>query len=215
MSGKGRSVGHYWIGTLFRPAAAFRRLLEDRRRFVKGFGAVLLGGLFYALAAAGLGAAGAVPMIPVVAGGTAENYYFWQLLFTVPLVVTCWILSTAVLFVLTGRRGKKRGGAPFKGMLALTGFALTAPFWLTWAFKGVTAVLMFMGMGQEEWVEALSRPGLLQTLFFCVQAVALVWSWILVSLSAALSRKVGGLRAVLAGLAAEAVFILPMIVFIR
>jgi len=214
MSGKGRSIGYYWIGTLSRPAAAFRRLLEDRRRFVKGFGAVLLGGVFYALAAAGLGAAGAVPMIPVVAGAPADNYYFWQILFTVPLVISCWILSTAVLRVLAGRR-KGRAGATFKGMLALTGFALTAPFWLTWAFKCATAVLMFMGMSQEEWVEALSDPGFLQTLFFGVQAVALAWSWILVSLSAALSRKVGGLRAVLAGLAAEAVFILPMIVFIR
>ncbi len=168
-----------------------------------------LAALAYALTSAVLAAAGSVPKAPVIAGLDVDNYYAWQMIFILPVVLAVWVLTSGVLLAL-GAKGCHRSD-----VLVKASRAWGAPLLLAWAPSAVEAVFAALGMGQAEWVGILSEPGVWQTLFLAFYAVAAAWAALRFVLAARSIHKKSWPAAVSTGLAASAVAIGAYILFIR
>ncbi len=200
------------MSTFFKPGKAMREPLKARhpaRRTV-----LLLGGVvvLYIVTSVVLGFTGAVPTAPVLVGIAAENYYFWQIIFILPVILAAWLISAGVLRD-PGRREK--GGTDFGGTAAVAGVALGLPLFLAWVPSAVEAAFMALGMGQGEWVGLLSNPGPWQTFYLIFYAAAAALALHNFILAARLVRKGSRLSAILTGAAAASVAIGAYILLIR
>lgn len=166
-------------------------------------------GLAYALSSAGLALAGDVPDAPIIAGIGADNYYAWQILFILPLFYAAWILASGVLLAL-GTKGCHRSD-----VLVRASRAMGWPLLLAWAPGAVQAGFAVLGMGQAEWVDILSKPGLPQTLFLAVYAAAgLFAAWRFIRAARTIHKR-SWPAAVATGLAASVVVIGVFVLFVR
>jgi hypothetical protein len=141
-----------------------------------------------------------------------DNYYFWQMIFVLPVILAVWLVAAGVIRVLERR---EKDGPGFGGTAALAGIALSSTLFLAWIPSAVEAGFMAFGMGQGEWVGLFSNPGPWQTAFFVFYAVAAALSLRNFMLAARLLRKKSGLGVVPAGLAATALAIGAFVAFIR
>ena len=197
---------------IFKPGKTMRGLLKMKhpaRRAILAVGGV---GVLYLITSAILAFAGAVPTAPLFFKLDVDNYYFWQMIFVLPMILAAWLVSAGVMRVL-GRREK--GRTDFGGTAALAGVAVGLPLFLAWIPSAVEAAFMVLGMGQSEWVGILSRPGVWQTTYLAFYAGAAGLAIRNFILAARLLRKKSGLGAVMAGLAAAAVAIGAYVAFIR
>lgn len=180
------------------------------KRPVRAAAAILAGvGVLYVLSSAVLGASGAVPTAPVFFGLDADNYYFWQMIFILPLIFAVWGLAAGVLLAF--------GRKDFDRRTVLTDAAMTwaAALLFAWVPSAVQAVFMALGMGQEEWVGILSEPGLWQTAYLGFYLVAAFYgTWDLVRAARIVNAK-SWPAAVLRGLAAAAAAIMAFVAFVR
>jgi hypothetical protein len=167
-----------------------------------------VGGL-YAAASAVLAITGAVPAAPVIAGLDVDNYYAWQMLFVLPLVLAVWILASGVLLTL----GKK--GSRWSAVLARTARAWGGPLFVAWVPSFVQAAFMACGMGQEEWVGILSEPGVWQTAYLAFFAAAGAAAVLRFVLAARTVHKTSWPAAVLTGLAAAVLAVGAYVLFVR
>jgi len=176
------------------------------RRAVLSLGLVSLA---YALTSFVLALAGAVPLAPVVGGIDADNYYFYQILFILPLVLAVWALSSGALLAL-GARGCRRSD-----VLVKASRAWGRPLLLAWAPSAVEALFAALGMGQREWVDILSEPGLWQTLYLGAYAAAAAWAaWGFVAAARSVHNK-SWAAAAPTGLAAAAAAVGSFALFVR
>ncbi len=173
---------------------------------------MLLTGVLCAITAMVLAAAGAVPMAPISIPVRTENYYVWQAVFTLPVLLMSWILTSVVVHILG--RGSRRGGS-LKKTLGLFGFVQAVPLLLLWAVQAIIAVFYVLGMGQQEMVDILSAPSTLQTVFLAIFGVAFAWSFLLACLAASISQKVKWPAALFLGLLAEILFVGPVMFLLR
>jgi hypothetical protein len=203
---------HYFFGTIFVPRRAFRRLMDEARPLGRGLRIVVVTGVLGSLTAFALAAVGAVPMAPIFLSVRTENYYFWQTLFTLPLLLTVWIVTSMVVHVLGG--GRKRGGS-LKKTLALFGFAQSAPLLFVWTVQTVIAVFYVLGMGQQEMVDILSVPSTPQIVFLVAFGAALAWSFLLACLAASASQKVKWPAALFLGFLGEVLCVGPVVLLLR
>lgn len=167
-----------------------------------------VGGL-YAAASAVLAVAGAVPAAPVIAGMGVDNYYAWQILFVLPLIVAAWILASGVILAL-GEKGARKSA-----VLAGTARAFIGPLFAAWVPMAVEAAFMALGMRQEEWVGILSEPGFWQALYIAVYAGAASGAVLRSVLVARTVHKRSWPAAVLTGLAAAVLAVGAHALFIR
>jgi heme/copper-type cytochrome/quinol oxidase subunit 2 len=186
--------------------------MDDARPFGRGFRTVTVAGVLCSFTAAALAVTGAVPMAPIFLPLRTENYYFWQMLFTLPMLITVWIVTSMIVHILGG--GRKRGGS-LKKTLGVFGFAQAAPLLLVWTVQTVIAVFYVLGMGQQEMVDILSAPSTAQTVFLAVFGAALAWSFLLACLAASVSQKVKWPAALFLGVLAEALSVGPVVIFLR
>lgn len=192
-------------GTLKARLRTFRRR-HPMRRAALFLG---LGALAYAASSLVLALAGNVPTAPVVGGLDVDNYYAWQIVFILPLVLTVWVLSSGVLLAL-GTRGCHRSDVLDKASRAWGG-----PLLLAWVPSAVEALFAALGMGQAEWVEILSRPGFWQTAYLGFYAAAAAWAVVRFVRTGRSVHKKSWPAAVLTGLAAAAVAIGIYALFVR
>lgn len=187
------------------------RLRAFRKRHPMRRAALSLGlaAAAYALTSFVLALAGAVPLAPVVAGIDIDNYYFYQILFILPLVLAVWVLSSGVLLAL-GTKGCHRSD-----VLAKASRAWGRPLLLAWVPAAAEALFAALGMGQQEWVDILSKPGLWQTLYVSIYAAAGVWAVAgFVGVARSIHKK-SWPTAVLTGIAAAAVALSLYVLFVR
>jgi hypothetical protein len=197
---------------LFRPDKILGELVKARHP-VRLAGLSVVGvGVLYGVTSAVLGATGAVPTAPVFFGLDVDNYYFWQMIFVLPMILATWLVSAVVIRVLERR---EKDGPGFGGTAALAGVALSASLFLAWIPSSVEAAFMAFGMGQGEWVSLLSNPGPWQTAYLVFYAAAAALALRNFMLGAQILQRKSGLGAVLAGLSAAAVAIGAFIAFIR
>ena len=197
---------------IFKPGKPMRGLLKmqhPERRALLAVGGV---GVLYLITSAILGFAGAAPTAPVFFGMDVDNYYFWQMIFVLPMILATWLVSAVVIRVLERR---EKDGPGFGGTAALAGVALSASLFLAWIPSSVEAAFMAFGMGQGEWVSLLSNPGPWQTAYLVFYAAAAALALRNFMLGAQILQRKSGLGAVLAGLSAAAVAIGAFIAFIR
>jgi hypothetical protein len=203
----------YFSGTIYIPIrTTVRRLMDDTRAFGWGFRTVVAVGILCSLTAAALAVTGAVPMAPIFLPLRTENYYFWQMLFTLPLLLMAWIVTSMVVHILGG--GRKRGRS-LKKTLALFGLAQSAPILLAWVVQTVIAVFYGLGMGQQEMVDILSAPSAARIVFLAVLGVAVAGSFLLACLAASVSQKVKWAFALSLGVLAEVLFVGPVVFLLR
>jgi hypothetical protein len=187
------------------------RIKTFKRRHPMRSAALFLGlaGAAYAVTAAVLAVAGAVPTAPVVAGLDVDNYYAVQILFVLPLIYAVWVLTSGVLLAL-GTRGGHRSH-----VLVAASRAWGGPLLLAWAPSAVQAGFAALGMDQAEWVGILSDPGFWQTLYIGIYAAAAVWAVAGFVQAARSIHKKSWRAAILTGLAAAAVAIGIFVLFVR
>jgi hypothetical protein len=202
----------YFFGTVFIPVRAFGRLMDDARPFGRGFRTVAVAGVLCSLTAAALAVAGAVPMAPIFLPLQEGNYYFWQMLLTLPMLLVAWIVTSIVVHILGGGR---KGGGSLKKTMALFGFAQSAPILLVWVVQTVIAAFYGLGMEQQEMVDILSAPSTAQTVYLAVFGGALAWSFVLACLAASVSQKIKWAYALFLGVLAEVLFVGPVVFLLR
>lgn len=197
---------------ILKPGKTMRGLLKMQHPARLALLAVGGVGFLYILTSAVLAVAGAVPTAPVFFGIDVDNYYFWQMIFVLPMILAAWFVSTAVIRILDGREKDRPG---FGGMAALAGVALSSALFLAWIPSAVEAAFMAFGMGQGEWVDLFSNPGPWQTAYLAVYAAAAALVFRNFILAARILRKRSWLAALLAGIFAAAVVITGFVVFVR
>ena len=197
---------------ILKPGKTMRGLLKMQHPARLALLAVGGVGFLYILTSAVLAVAGAVPTAPVFFGIDVDNYYFWQMIFVLPMILAAWFVSTAVIRILDGREKDRPG---FGGMAALAGVALSSALFLAWIPSAVEAAFMAFGMGQGEWVDLFSDPGPWQTAYLAVYAAAAALVFRNFILAARILRKRSWLAALLAGIFAAAVVITGFVVFVR
>jgi hypothetical protein len=168
-----------------------------------------LAGLAYAATSALLALAGSVPVAPVIAGLDVDNYYAGQIIFILPLIFAVWVLSSGVLLAL-GTKGIHRSD-----VLAKASRAWGGPLLLAWVPSAVESVFAALGMGQAEWVDILSEPGVWQTLYLAAYAAAAAWAVSRFVRTARTIHKRSWPAAIMTGLAAAAVAIGAYALFVR
>ncbi len=202
----------YIFGTILLPVRAFRRLMAEPRPLRRGVQAVFLTGFLHALTAAGLGVTGAVPMAPVFLPLAPENYYFWQMIFVLPLLFVVWLFLSA--FVQAMGRSRKRGGSLKKTSAALA-FGFSGPLLLAWIPQTAIAVFYALGMGQHEMVDILSAPGTVQAVFLGIFGAAVCWSCVLIVIAVSVSQRIRWWKGLILGTLTEALFLLPIVLALR
>ncbi|AIF69695.1 hypothetical protein PAP_06490 [Palaeococcus pacificus DY20341] len=203
----------YLYGAAFKPRSTFDRLLKDPRRLVHGFKAVLLISALYTLTVVGLAITHAVPVVPPWVAIPAEDYYFWEIFFTLPVFVMAWILA-AGLVQLCGR--VFNGEGTFEDTLAVLGFVLTVPMFVTWIPETVMTLLFLAGaITQRELLEMTSKPGALRVFASTYQLVALVWYLILTTVAVGVVQKLRLRQAAVVAVLTVLTVGFIMLIFIR
>ncbi|MBM3305671.1 MAG: hypothetical protein FJY79_07005 [Candidatus Aminicenantes bacterium] len=197
-----------FFGALVSPGRTLKGLSEARGRIRKAAAAVLFAGFLYALTSLGLGAAGAVPLWPVMGGLGTDNYYFWQMVIVLPGAVLAWALAAALL------HGMTRSGG-FTRALAVAGPALSAPLFVAWLPAAVQAVFMALGMGQREWAAILSEPGPWQTLYIAGYGLAALMALRAFAAAAGVLRKRPGAAGLVSGSLTAIVVIAIFLALVR
>lgn len=204
----------YAAGAACAPLKTMRRLLGEPRPLLASARAVGFVGVLYALTSIALALMGAVPLAPVFLGIRPENYYVWQMFFAIPCILLAWGLAAAVIF---GPRIRGRGWAAVEKTLALTGVALTGSFFIAWLPMAIETLFMVVGMGQQELVDLLSRPGGWQVLYVGFYFLAGMAAAALLTLAAGQGclPKAGRGKTGAVGIAAAALVALIFVVFFR
>ncbi|TFG57852.1 MAG: hypothetical protein E4H35_02835 [Candidatus Aminicenantes bacterium] len=197
---------------ILKPGKTMRGLLKMQHPARLALLAVGGVGFLYILTSAVLAVAGAVPTAPVFFGIDVDNYYFWQMIFVLPMILAAWFVSTAVIRILDGQEKDRPG---FGGMAALAGVALSSALFLAWIPSAVEAAFMAFGMGQGEWVDLFSNPGPWQTAYLAVYAAAAALVFRNFILAARILRKRSWPAALLAGIFAAAMVSAGFVVFVR
>lgn len=195
--------------SLFRALKARQRTFRKRHPMRRAALALGLAGLAYAASSLVLALAGSVPLAPVAAGLDVDNYYAYQIVFILPLVFAVWVLSSGVLLAL-GTKGGHRSD-----VLAKASQAWAGPLLLAWVPTAVEALFAALGMGQAEWVDILSRPGIWQTLYLAVYAAAAAWAVSSFVRAARSIHRRSWPTAIMTGLAAAAVALGIYALFVR
>jgi len=206
-----RFIG-FFFGTIFRPNYAFAALQADRRRLAKGVKAILVPGILFTITAGLLAVGGAIVTAPPILPLSGENYYVFQVFFTLPVFLAGWLLAGSIARVF-GRWRHAKG--TYRGTLAALGFAFGIPALAAWVPQTVFAVLTLLGMSQEEFMDLTAQPGLQRTLAFGVQGLVVVWTVFLSAAAVHASLKLRWLKAMPVGLLAAAVYLAALLVFIR
>jgi hypothetical protein len=166
------------------------------------------------LTAAALAVSGALLMVPAWLKLSSENYYFWEIFFAVPVFVLDWILAAGLALWLS-RAGKKKGSGTFEDTLSTLGFAMAIPLFIAWIPQAAGAILLLIGMVQQEFVDFVSRPGSWQILAVAYPIVTLALLYILVSHAVSVSQKLSWWKTALVSFSTVTVFVLILFIFIR
>jgi hypothetical protein len=204
---------HYLGGTVIKPRDTFTHLLADPRQLVYGGKAVLLIGVLYTLTVIGL----AIARVPIAVEPwiaiPAEEYYFWEIFFGMPVFIMGWILAAGLVQLLSKWF---KGSGTFEGVFAVLGFAMTVPMFVTWIVETLLTVLILIGvMSHTQWVEITARPGFWQVFGIGYQLVALAWYLVLAPIAVAVTQKLRWWQATIVGTLTVVIVGFVMVIFIR
>ncbi len=207
------SFWSYFLGTFHSPRSTFTRLLSDPRQLSLGLKSVLLMGILYTLTTIGYAVAGVAPMMPPIIGIPAENYYEYEVFFQIPIFILGWLAASA-LALLAGRLF--RGDGTYKAHLAVLGFALNIPWYITWIVDTVIAILYLLHiLTPQEWADMIARGGVWQAFTYSYPLIALVWLFILVAMALKIVEKLRWWKVIINSIVSVIALQVLMTIFIR
>lgn len=149
------------------PKDAIARLASDPRGALIGFRHVFLLAVLYELAIALWALGDAIPTIPAFLKIPDEQYYYYELIFMIPMILIIWLLAGAIAYVLSKALG---GNGSFDTILGGFGIATLISTYFTLVPDFIQGVLWTTGLVPfAEYQEATSQGYLL----------ILVWSYLL------------------------------------
>jgi hypothetical protein len=207
------SFWSYFWGTFYKPRVTFARLLADPHQVSLGFKSVLLTGILYTLTTLGYVSARASPLMPPVIGIPAQSYYFWELFFEIPVFILGWLLAAGLAHIF----GKVfKASSTFPNQLAVLGFALNIPWYITWSVDTFIALLYLLHvLTPQEWALMVNQAGMWQTFTYSYPLVALIWLFILVAIALQSTQRLRRWQSAINSVAIVTVLQVVMTIFIR
>jgi len=203
----------YLYGTLIKPKKTFQFLLKDKQHLNYGIGAIFLIGTLYTLTVIGLAAAKAKIVAPAWLNIPAQHYYFWEVFFTLPIFILCWLLATLVIVILSKFF---KGIGSYGKTLTVTAFALTIPSIFTWLHETIWTLLFVSGIfSQNDLIRLISKPGFWRIFFSAYQFIAIAWYIFLFTIAVSISQKLKIKQSAFIGVLTLAVVGFIMVVFLR
>lgn len=204
---------NYLLGTVIKPNDTFNRLVSDSKKLTQSFGAILLIGVLYTLTVIGLAVVRADISAQAWGSIPADEYYCWEILFAMPVVILGWIMAAGIAQLMSKWFG---GSGTFEGALAVLGFAVTIPMFVTWIPETIGTILILSGvMSHTDWIEMTSTPGFWQVFGLAYQLAAVAWYVFLFPVAIVQSQRLRWWRAIIVGVVTLAFFGLAMFTFIR
>ena len=177
----------YFVGTIVSPRNAFTRLLSDTKQLTIGMKSVLLMGILYTLTTIVYAVVRATPIMPPVIGIPAEKYYDYEIFFIIPIFILGWLFTSGLAWILSKLF---KGSGTFKAHLAVLGFALNIPWYITWLVDTIIALLyLFHILSQKEWAVMIEQGGIWQAFTYIYPLVALIWLFVLVAIALKVVEK--------------------------
>ena len=159
-------------------------LYEDYRTrgaVSKTFLTLVLMGLAFSVTSLTQATSGNFPAVPVILPLSLENYFFWQTFLIIPWLILSWFLvttTTRLMLIVLGARKTS-----FRQLLAFSGLSFSSCLFFLWIPHLLTTVFYLLGGSQKEWVEGLSEPGWLQTIYLVFIVLGVLSGWQALSLS--------------------------------
>ncbi|NIM90658.1 MAG: hypothetical protein GTO17_06880 [Candidatus Aminicenantes bacterium] len=198
---------------MIRPRQSFIQLREDPKALGQGLKAILLIGGLYTFTVTGLALVDAEIMAPGVLKIPGEAYYFWEIFFTLPVMISGWILAAGIIQLLS-RAFQGRG--TFEVTLALLGFAITLPMFMTWIPETIGTIIFLTGLAtHEQWVTLATETSFGKVFNWVYQLLFLIWLMILVPLAVSIAQKLRLYVAAGIGFLSLIIFMAFVLVFIR
>ncbi len=197
---------------IFRPGRAFAALAADPRRFRKGVRMTILLGLLTAAVSGLLGSAGALVTAPAIVPFSAENYYFYQMVLSLPFFFVLWLIASTWSHLIAKILGGRGVWTATSSGLA---FAFALPSVMVLIPEAAFGGLLHAGMPQAEFMDLIARPGWLQAAGWAYHGLAALW---LIYLAAAALRAGHGfsrLKAACAAILTSALYLAGFLAFIR
>jgi hypothetical protein len=207
------SFWSYFLGFFYKPRSTFTRLLSDPRQLSLGLKSVLLMSILYTLTTLGYVVAGASPLMPPVIGIPAKSYYLWELFFQIPVFFLGWLLASGLAQALNKLF---KGNGTFQEHLAVLGFALNTPWYITWLVDTIIALLYLLHViTQEKWAAIIAHAGTWQAFNYSYPLVALIWLFFLVALALRAVQKLKWWQIVINSAISVIVLQVVMTIFVR
>ncbi|MCK4527129.1 YIP1 family protein [candidate division WOR-3 bacterium] len=128
----------FWVGTIVSPRKTFKQILQEESVWF-GFVSFLLYGLLYAITEIFLVINHLRPTMPPFLPISEESYYFWQLLFGIPVGLLGWVILGWVAYFMTTKLFKANGS--LRNYLNVLGFSFSVPCIITmWIPETIIAV---------------------------------------------------------------------------
>lgn len=187
----------YYRDTLLRPRIAFQNLMKDNRMLRYGFYAVGITATVYSMVYVFLIIGDGRPFKPWL-DIAPEAYYRWNVFFCAPVMFLAWILSSAVMHLLSRSSNPQ---VSFEHMLAVGGFGLSMASWAT-AFHDL--ITSFLGatdvISQNAYEHAMNTPGVVRTQLWVQMILYVVLFIVFFSRGVSVVYRTGKLRSFLTGL---------------
>lgn len=207
-------MGSFWehySGVFIRPRRTFASLLADSRKLRHGSIALSISAFLYSLATLFLALAEGEPIIPPFLPIPAKDYYFLQVFFMAPVMITAWVLASGAVQFLSKLFG---GNGRFRDTLSLLGFGIAVPTYVTLVPDTASGVLSLIGVIGPNPLFWTTQPGL-ELIAWSYLALYNIWFLVLFSIVVATTQKLHWRRATIVGAAGYIVYQSMLLIFAR
>jgi hypothetical protein len=199
----------YLVIPVYRPNKRIGQLINDSDRLAYGIIALLMIGLLYTFTILigyinGFGAA-----FPPVLNIPAEEYYFWEIFFAMPVFILAVILYAGTARLVASALG---GKGSFEAHFAVLSVAILIPTLLT---MWLPETLLFAFFPETQKLIARGEPVFHPVFDIPRQVIGILWPLALATLGIRRSEKVSWPAGVLTSLCAMVVYLAFILVFIR
>jgi hypothetical protein len=214
LSPKTMSFKDYLFGTFFHPRRTFDWLLQDERRLKFGFYAMLIIAVLYTLAYIFLTVGGGAPssFAPWL-NVPKEVYYSYNRFWLAPSMLSCWILSAGVAYLLSRLVG---GKGSYDDTLGVFGFGITVATFFAALHDVTDSFLGAIGLLDLRWYEVqLNTPTVWRVILLSLYGIALVLPVVYLVIGVSKAQKIKPGHALWIGFIAAVTYQVFFMVFNR
>lgn len=179
------------------PSSFAKRLMADSRATLLGFRNILFIAILYegAILLWALGADDVT--LPAFLRIPEPQYYFYELIFLIPLFILTWLLASSIAYVLSKAFG---GGGSFDALLGGFGLTMAVSAYFTLIPDYIQGVLWTTGWVPFSEYQAITGGGILLIIVWMYMLAYTLSHILLYSMTVYHTQSLGRLRSVLVGL---------------